>query len=206
MSEGGADVVRTRFGEAARCTATAKRSGRRCGRPARKGFGVCPVHGGGCRVREVAGIRKNPKLGGFLHGGRAQPGTLAMLGEIDAAFAAARAEVAGRPARLRDVGEVLADMWALRRLLVQQVQVGLDDRQPPAVLQVLDSLAATIERAARIEQRLSQPEQHVHMSLVNALVGNTVAVLEQFVEPVHREAALDKLRYLHTTITARQER
>jgi len=49
--------------------------------------------------------------------------------------------------------------------------------------------------AARIEQRLSQPE-HVPMTLVAALARNAVAVLEEYVDPATLEAALDKLRHL----------
>jgi hypothetical protein len=136
-----------------------------------------------------------------VHGGRTQEATLVALREVDAAFAAARAEAASRPARLRAIDEVLADLWALRRLLVQQVQIGMDEQQPSVVLQVLDSLAATIERAARIEQRLLHPE-HVHIGLVNALVSNVVAVLEKYVEPERLSEALDKLRHLQAAVTA----
>ena len=137
-----------------------------------------------------------------MHGGRTQQATLVALREVDAAFAAARAEVAGRPARLRAIDEVLADLWALRRLLVQQVQIGVDEQQPSVVLEVLDSLAATIERAARIEQRVSQP-QHIHANIVNGFIWNAVAVLEEFVDPPNLEAALDKLRHLTVALKAR---
>jgi hypothetical protein len=129
-----------------------------------------------------------------VHGGRAQQATLVALREVDAAFAAARAEVAGRPDRLRAIDEVLADLWALRRIVVQEVQVG-GDEQAPSVLGVLHVLAATIERAARIEQRLSHPE-HVNAALVNAFVRNTVAVMEQYIVPERLSEALDKLRAL----------
>lgn len=195
MLDDRADLVRTAFGHAPRCQAKCKATRDRCGRPARRGFAVCSVHGAGTRRRELAGVRTNPRAGSLVHGGRAQHATLVALGEVDAAFAAARAEVAGRPARLRDLDEVLADLWALRRLLVQQVQVGLGDRQPAAVLQVLDSLAATIERAARIEQRLSHPE-HIPLHLVDALVKNTINVITQYVQPGDVPAALDKLAAL----------
>jgi hypothetical protein len=40
------------------------------------------------------------------------------------------AEVAGRPDRLRAIDEVLADLWALRRVIVRQVQVEGDDYAP----------------------------------------------------------------------------
>ena len=45
--------------------------------------------------------------------------------------------------RLRAIDEVLADLWALHRLLVQQVEIGVDEQHPSVVLQVLDFLAAT---------------------------------------------------------------
>jgi hypothetical protein len=128
---------------------------------------------------------------------------LVALGEIDTAFAAARAEVAGRPARLRAIDEVLADLWAVRRVLLQEAQIGGDEQQP-SVLPVLDSLAATIERAARIEQRLSHPE-HIQAGLVHALVNNVVAVLAEFVVPERLSEALDKLRGLQAAVTERQE-
>jgi hypothetical protein len=194
MVEASADLVRTVFGEAPRCQAQCKATRERCGRPARRGFTVCSVHGAGTRRREVAGSRTNPRAGSLVHGGRAQQATLVALREVDAAFAAARAEVAGRPDRLRAIDEVLADLWALRRIVVQEVQVG-GDEQAPSVLGVLHVLAATIERAARIEQRLSHPE-HVNAALVNAFVRNTVAVMEQYIVPERLSEALDKLRAL----------
>src|SRR5262249_18609728 len=69
------------------------------------------------------------------------------------------------------------------------------DEHAPAVLGVLHVLAATIERAARIEQRVSHPE-HVHVPLVTAFVRNTVAVMEQYIVPERLPEALDKLRAL----------
>jgi hypothetical protein len=201
MAETSADLVRTTFGAAPRCQAQCKATKERFGRPARRGFTVCSVHGAGTRRRELAGVRTNPRAGSLVHGGRAQQATLVALREVDAAFAAARAEVVGRPDRLRAIDEVLADLWALRRLLVQQVQLGVDEQQPSVVLQVLDSLAATIERAARIEQRLLDPK-HVHIGLVNVLVSNVVAVLEKYVEPERLSEALDKLRHLQAAVTA----
>jgi len=202
MLDDSANLVRTAFGAAPRCQAQCKATRQRCGRPARRGFTVCSVHGAGTRRRELAGVRTNPRAGSLIHGGRAQQATLVALREVDAAFAAARAEVAGRPDRLRAIDEVLADLWALRRLVVQEVQVGCDD-QAPSVLGVLHVLAATIERAARLEQRLSHPE-HVHVALVNAFVRNTVAVLEDYVVPERLGEALDKLRQLQAAVTPLQ--
>jgi len=198
MLDGSANLVRTAFGEAPRCQAQCKATRERCGRPARRGFSVCSVHGAGTRRRELAGVRTNPRSGSLVHGGRAQQATLVALREVDAAFAAARAEVAGQPDRLRAIDEVLADLWALRRVIVQQVQVEGDDHAP-SVLGVLHVLAATIERAARIEQRLSHPE-HVHIALVHAFTRNTVAILQEYVVPERLEEALDKLRALQVAV------
>jgi hypothetical protein len=200
-------LVRTYFGEAPRCQATCKRTGKQCGRPARRGFSCCTVHGAGSRRRELAGLRTNPKIGRLSHGLRARPATLVALAEIDAVFAAARAEVASQPQRLRDVDAVLADLWGLRRVLLQQVQFRVDEQgveQPPAVLGVLHELGTTIERAVRIEQRLSHPE-HIHVSLMRAIVNNTVAVLEQYVAPEHLGEALDEVRKLHAALLAPRE-
>jgi hypothetical protein len=79
-------LMRTYFGEAPRCQATCKRTGRQCGRPARHGFACCSVHGAGTRRRELAGLRRNPKSGGLTHGLRAQPATQA-AGLADGALA-----------------------------------------------------------------------------------------------------------------------
>jgi hypothetical protein len=198
MLDGNVNLVRTAFGEAPRCQAQCKATRERCKRPARRECTVCSVHGAGTRRRELAGVRTNPRVGSLVHGGRAQRATLVALREVDAAFAAARAEVASQPARLRAIDDVLADLWALRRLVVQEVQVGGDERAQ-SVLGVLHVLAATIERAARIEHRLSHPE-HVHVALVNAFVRNTVAVMEQYVMPEHLGEALDKLRALQAAV------
>jgi hypothetical protein len=194
MLDSSGDQVRTAFGEAPRCQAQCKATRERCGRPARQGFTVCSVHGAGTRRRELAGVRTNPRAGSLVHGGRAQQATLVALREVDAAFAAARAEAASRPDRLRAIDEVLLDLWALRRVIVQQVQVEGDDHAQ-AVLGVLHVLAATIERAARIEQRLSHPE-HVHVGLVNAFVRNTVATMAEFIAPERLAEALEKLKAL----------
>src|SRR5262249_49283916 len=130
MAEASADLVRTAFGEAPRCQAQCKATKARCGRPARRNFTVCSVHGAGTRRRELAGVRTNPRAGSLVHGGRAQQATLVALREVDAAFAAARAEVAGRPDRLRAIDEVLADLWAIRRLLVQEMRAWSMNTRP----------------------------------------------------------------------------
>src|SRR5262249_34974959 len=108
--DGSANLVQTAFGAAARCQAKCKATRERCGRPARRGCTVCSVDGAGTRRRELAGVRMNPRAGSLVHGGRAQHATLVALREVDAAFAAARAEVAGRPDRLRAIDDVLADL------------------------------------------------------------------------------------------------
>src|SRR5262249_12909351 len=118
MLDDSANLIRTAFGAAPRCQAQCKATRERCGRPARRGFTVCSVHGAGTRRRELAGVRTNPRAGSLVHGGRAQQATLVALREVDAAFAAARAEVARLPDRLRAIDDALADLSALRQLLL----------------------------------------------------------------------------------------
>jgi hypothetical protein len=45
---------------------------------------------------------------------------------------------------------------------------------------------------------------HIHVSIVDALIGNTVTVLSEFVAPEHLPAALDKLRALQATAVPRR--
>lgn len=45
-------------GQARRCQAQSKRTGQQCGKPARRGFNVCTLHGAGSRRREKEGTSK----------------------------------------------------------------------------------------------------------------------------------------------------
>jgi hypothetical protein len=56
-----------------------------------------------------------------------------------------------RPDRLRSLDALLADLWALRRVCLQRVQLPSDDQgvqQPPALLSVLNVIGSTIERVS----------------------------------------------------------
>jgi hypothetical protein len=123
------------------------------------------------------------------------------LGEIDPTFAAARAEYAGKPDRLRDVDALLADLWATRRVPLQRFEVRVDEHgvaQPP-VLPVLNVIGATLERVSRIEQRTRDP-QHIHVSLMRHLVGNVVNLLTYYLPPEVLPEALDRLRRLQAVL------
>ena len=115
------------------------------------------MHGAGCRSRERAGIRRNPRLGHFTHG-------------LRAGVAASRAFVESRPdlverardytragrEELRKLDRVLARLWAMADLLSEGPLPR--DRVPPMV-SVLKAIGVAIERSYRVEFRLAASEQ-----------------------------------------------
>jgi len=199
MESGSELTVVTPFGSAKRCRAVSKASGRQCGKAARRGAEVCAAHGVGygCRARDRR--RVDPRLARITSGLRAQATTLDVLAEVDPLFAQARAEALADPAQLFSATPILADLWGLRRLLLERVRVSLDERgveRPPALLDVLNAILAAQDRVLRMRQR-TVAEDAVDGRLLNKFMANSVTILAEFVPVEDLDAALTKLRALH---------
>jgi hypothetical protein len=198
MDNGGELTVLTPFGPAKRCRAVSKASGQQCGKAARRGANVCAAHGigYGCRARD--GRRADPRLARLTTGMRAQSTTLDVLADVDPLFAQARAEALADPAQLFSATPILADLWGLRRLLLEHVRVSLDERgveRPPALLDVLNAILAAQARVLRMRRRTVAEDADVR--LVHKFMANTVMIVTEFVPVEDVDAALDKLRALH---------
>jgi hypothetical protein len=199
MENGGELTVLTPFGLAKRCRAVSKASGEQCGKAARRGAEVCALHGLGYGSRVRDGRRTDPRLARLTTGVRAQSTTLDVLAEVDPLFAQARAEALADPAQLFSATPILADLWGLRRLLLEHVRVSLDERgveRPPALLDVLNAILAAQDRVLRMRQR-TVAEDAVDARLLNRFMAATVTILAEFVPVEDLDAALTKLRALH---------
>jgi hypothetical protein len=199
MENGGELTVVTPFGPAKRCRAVSKASAQQCKKAARRGAEVCAAHGVGYGVRARDGRRVDPRLARITTGVRAQATTLDVLAEVDPLFAQARAEALADPAQLFSATSILADLWGLRRLLLEHVRVSLDERgveRPPALLDVLNAILAAQERVLRMRRR-ADADDAVDVRLVNKFIANSVMILAEFVPVEDLDAALAKLRALH---------
>ena len=104
----------------------------------------------------------------------------------------------GDPKKLLDYRHTMARCQALADMCEERVRIvrlrgGAE--LPPPLLEAIRVLGQLHVAIGRLEGRISDTT-HVHVSLVNALVTNTIAVMTEFVPPERLSAALDKLRAL----------
>jgi hypothetical protein len=81
--------------------------------------------------------------------------------------------------------------------------MGPRDEVPPPLLYALDELRKMHLAIARLEAAAEQTK-YSHVDLVDALIGNMVAVLTEFVPPERVPAALDKLYALQAAAVPRR--
>ena len=112
---------------------------------------------------------------------------------------AARVEAwLGDPKKLLDWRHTMARCQALADMLedrVRAVRLRGGAELPPPLLAAITELRQLHVALGRLEGKMGDTT-HVHVSLVNALVTNTVQVMSEFVPPERLAAALDKLRAL----------
>jgi hypothetical protein len=112
---------------------------------------------------------------------------------------AARVEAwLGDPKELLDWRHTMARCQAVADMLedrVRAVRLRGGAELPPPLLAAIAELRQMHLAIGRLEGKIGA-ETHVHVSLVNALVTNTVAVMTEFVPPERLAAALDRLRAL----------
>ena len=134
-------VLTPKGGQAARCTAKSKGSGKRCAKPARAGFSVCSTHGAGTRKREETGSRN--RVGGAVTTGRYATTPLST-------FAAMQDEVAEMEGALESTDADLLVLKGLVRLVLTQLETHLSKLEIfEEVGDQLESLLASGDLEAR---------------------------------------------------------
>jgi len=104
----------------------------------------------------------------------------------------------GDPKKLLDWRHTMARCQALADMLEERVRIVHlrgGAALPPPLLAAISELRQLHVAIGRLEGKIGDAT-HVHVSLVNALVTNTVQVMSEFVPPERLAAALDKLRAL----------
>lgn len=104
----------------------------------------------------------------------------------------------GDPKKLLDWRHTMARCQALADMLEERVRIVHlrgGAALPPPLLAAISELRQLHVAIGRLEGKIGDTT-HVHVSLVNALVTNTVQVMSEFVPPERLAAALDKLRAL----------
>lgn len=195
-NNGSGAVVQTPFGAARRCQARSKRSGRQCARPARRGFRVCSTHGAGTRRRELAGVRKNPKLAPIKTGARARPDTIAIWKALDVQLAERIVTHEADRSQLRDLDRVLVRLAALGDVLAGP---GAFDGEEGAIrlLGVLRVHAEVIERSHRVALRMKEAAGIITQPDVERFLTAVLRLLEREIGSGDRlHAAVRELRSL----------
>jgi hypothetical protein len=157
---------------------------------------VCSVHGAGCRRRELAGVRKNPKLAPLKTGARARRDTIAIWKALDVQLAERIAAHEADRAQLRDLDRVLVRLAALGDVLAGP---GAFDGEEGAIrlLAVLRVHAEVIERWHRVAVRIKEAAGIVTEQNVETFLTAVLRLLEREIGSGERlNAAVHELRSL----------
>jgi hypothetical protein len=108
------------------------------------------------------------------------------------------------PKKLLDWRHTMARCQALADMLEERVRIvrmrgGAE--VPPPLLSAITQLRRLHVSIGRLEGKLTDPT-HVHVSLVQALLANAIAVATEFVPAERLPAALDKLAQLRAAVMA----
>jgi hypothetical protein len=110
----------------------------------------------------------------------------------------------GEPKKLLDWRHTMARAQALADMLEDRVRRGgVTGVVPPPLLAAIDQLRQ-MHLAIRRLEATADDVTHIHVSLVDALLGNMMAVLTEFVPPERLEAAIDKLHTLQAAAVPRR--
>jgi hypothetical protein len=154
------------------------------------------MHGAGTRRRELAGVRKNPKLAALRTGARARPDTVALSKALDVQLAERIAFYQRNREQLRDLDRVLVRVAALADVLAAR---GVFDGEDGAVrlLAALRTHGELIERHHRVELRAKQLGGIVTEQDVQTFLTAVLRLLEREIGSGPRlDAALRELRTL----------
>jgi hypothetical protein len=157
---------------------------------------VCGVHGGGYPRRELARVRKNPKLAPLKTGARARPDTIALWKTLDVQLAERIAAYEADRSHVRDLDRVLARLAALGDVLAGP---GAFDGQEAAIrlLAVLRVHAEVIERSHRVDLRVKEIAGTITEQNVETFLTAVLRLLEREIGGGERlDAAVHELRSL----------
>lgn len=109
----------------------------------------------------------------------------------------------GDPKKLLDYRYTMARAQALCDMLEDRVRrTGRFGELPPPLLAAIDGLRKMHLAIARLDH-VRDETKFIHVDLVDALIGNVVAVLTEYVQPERLPAALDKLHTMQAAATPR---
>jgi hypothetical protein len=110
----------------------------------------------------------------------------------------------GNPRKLLDWRHTMARAQALCDMLEDRVRRGgPGGMAPPPLIHAIDELRQMHLMISRLEATVDDTT-HIHVSIVDALLGNMVAVLTEFVAPERLPVALDKLQQLQAAVPRRR--